>query len=125
MIGELKEARYTLEELYMALRCASPNRSGTLSEQVAKRMTDARDARLLRAVRQHLEQADHEQKYSARCSFCGRRLTPKGVARHERTCYKNPGAPQYGPDGEYEPVLDGKGQIVGYRRRGEGEGTGP
>ena len=116
VISDLDEARHTLGDLYTGLRVARPDRGGTLTEQVRKWMADARSMRLLHAVRRHLERADYEQKYPARCEFCSRRLTTKGVTRHERVCYKNPAAPLYGKGG-YEPVRDDARQIVGYRER--------
>ena len=117
IISDLDEARCTLNDLHSGLQVALPDRGGTLTEQVRKWMADARSRRLMQAVRRHLERADYEQKYPARCEFCGRHLTTRGVTRHERTCYKNPGASLYGEGGGYEPVRDDAGKIVGYRQR--------
>ena len=46
--------------------------------------------------------------------------TERGAAQHRRTCWHSPDAPCY-VSGAYDPILNGKGWIVGYIWNGRSE----
>lgn len=76
-------------------------------------------------------EAHHEaQRAAARaanpwsCEYCRRRFkSERGATQHERRCWRNPGAAQYGPGGKYRPlqVSDGIAHGLGLRVDREGE----
>lgn len=114
--AELEHAREAIDDLCMALKIANDKREGSLADQVDRWMTDARDRRQMYGFTKDLERATYEAKNPAVCEFCTHRFTTRGIKRHESTCYKNPNAKQYGPNGDRDPIIH-DGRIVGAQRR--------
>lgn len=64
------------------------------------------------------QRREAEAPYKWQCEHCPKKYrTERGAKQHEARCWRNPGARQYGPDGDSEPVIEG-GKITGHFQRG-------